>query len=69
MSRATKKPWITHTEAAELAGVVPSRISQLGREGTIIRERMYGRWVYGRGSVLRWAKRPQKTGRPRISSR
>jgi len=66
MAATLSKDLIRYSDAARLAGVDRSRISQLVADGTLRAETVLGVLVVSRRAVLRWAAQPKPHGgRPR----
>jgi len=63
------KNLLSTKEAAEVIGCTEGRVCQLLRSGDLAGEKINERaWVVHRESAEKYAKRPQHTGRPRISA-
>jgi len=58
--------WITSAEAAEIIGCTIAHVSLLIRHGEIEATKFGFAWAIEKSSAERFAKTPQKTGRPRI---
>lgn len=61
--------WLKIGEAAEKIGCTVSYIRQLLRAGELNGQKVGERaWLVENNSVVKFAKKPKKTGRPRVSN-
>ena len=62
--------WLDIGEAADKIGCTVSYIRQLLRAGELSGQKIGERaWIVENNSVLKFVKKPKKTGRPRVSDK
>jgi len=66
MLEATRDPYLSTRDAAEILGVTECRVLQFRQEGRLRAAKRFGKsWAFYESEVRRFAEEPRSPGRPK----